>query len=129
LVTVKPEEYEAMKRKFGPPEPTPEAWALSGVLSQLGWENRLEELFVSYGQMFYADIWIPAVWVIVEVDGLYHETDPVRRALDAGRSSLFREMDILVKRVRNREVNADVLKVALSVIEFCNRRPYMTWRG
>jgi very-short-patch-repair endonuclease len=115
---------------YGPPDPTPEETALSDALWVLGLEHiQQHQLFVSNQRHFWADIWIPSARVDVEVDGRQHEINDRRRALDASRKFLLGEMDILVKRVPNREIHADVSKVAESVIAFCKKRTCMTWRG
>jgi very-short-patch-repair endonuclease len=115
---------------YGPPDRTLEETALSDALWVLGLENEQQhQLFVSNQRFFWADIWIPGARVDVEVDGRQHEINDRQRALDASRKFLLGEMDILVKRVSNREIHADISKVAESVIAFCNQRTYMTWRG
>lgn len=49
---------------------------------------------------FYADIYIPSVRLIVEIDGGYHFTENQRR-LDANRSACLRRMGYHVYRLRN----------------------------
>lgn len=50
---------------------------------------------------FYADIYIPAIRLIVEIDGCYHFTDNQRR-LDANRSACLRRLGYHVYRITNR---------------------------
>lgn len=54
------------------------------------------------GKLFYADIYIPELKLILEVDGAYHETKEQKRK-DGNRSSVIRSLGLHVYRITNSE--------------------------
>ena len=53
-------------------------------------------------KLFYADIYIPSMRLVIEVDGGYHFTDSQRR-LDGNRSACIRVQGYSIYRIRNKD--------------------------
>lgn len=64
---------------------------------------------------FYADIYVPSLRLIIEVDGKYHFTERQKR-LDANRSACLRRMGYSIYRVIN-QPNYTLQKAIVSVIK------------
>lgn len=56
-------------------------------------------------QVFFADLYIPSLRLVVEIDGGYH-TKPVQRRLDANRSAAIRRLGYHVCRLSNRDARS-----------------------
>ena len=54
---------------------------------------------------FYADIYIPALRLIIEVDGKYHNTQTQKR-LDANRSACIRKLGFHIYRIDNTKAHS-----------------------
>lgn len=77
--------------------------AIARILTQAGYEFvKQYPLRSKSGKLFYADILIPKLKLIVEVDGGYHYTQDQKR-LDANRSSVIRSLGLHVYRFSNRD--------------------------
>lgn len=66
-------------------------------------------------KQFYADIYIPSLRLVIEVDGKYHYADKQKR-LDSNRSACLRGKGVSVYRIKN----ADTYR-AKSVIDLIKR--------
>lgn len=68
---------------------------------------------------FYADIYVPSLRLVIEVDGKYHFTDRQRRK-DENRSQCLRRMGLHVYRISN--PTAPFPKTVLSLLRRCRKR-------
>ena len=68
-------------------------------------------------RLFFADIAIPAMRLLVEIDGGYHNSTKQRR-LDRNRSACLRRKGWRVARLTNRDAR-DFRKVAAKIVRMC----------
>ena len=101
---------------FEQPIPTRYAVAVHEALLELGYDNTLEEPIclvaadTSECIDYYADIWIPNLRVVIEIDGRHHEVEPYR-SNDSYRQNCMEDNGISVIRFSNWEVYEDLPKV------------------
>lgn len=59
--------------------------------------------FTEFGDLFYADFFIPELYLVIEIDGGYHNTDK-RKYLDKAKELLIADRGIPTVRIKNEEV-------------------------
>jgi very-short-patch-repair endonuclease len=84
--------------------PTLEEDVVSEILTRLGFEHEREKIWMNGGSAIFTDLYIPALRLVIEVDGNYHR-DPKQQQCDHQRSMwLARRHKCHVVRIWNSEV-------------------------
>ena len=74
--------------------------AVGAILRRLGLAYIPQYPIATARKIYYADIYVPSLRLIIEVDGGYHETKEQKR-LDNNRSANIRKLNIHLCRIRN----------------------------
>jgi len=76
--------------------------AVGRALSRLGLRFLPQYPITTPRKTYYADIYVPSLRLIIEVDGGYHETKDQKR-LDDNRSANIRKLDYHLCRIKNKD--------------------------
>lgn len=91
--------------------------AAANIISRLGYKISLQHIFRTPRQTFYADIFIPQLSAVVEIDGGYHLTEEQKRK-DRNRSASLRRIGVKhIVRISNKDArNPQKIKAKLCLI-------------
>lgn len=76
--------------------------SVSKTLTAIGITHKIQYLIKTPRMNYFADIYIPSLRLVLELDGKYHDTSRQHR-LDRNRSANIRKMGIAVYRLPNRK--------------------------
>lgn len=89
--------------------------AANNIITRLGYKTVLQRSFFTGRKTYFADIYIPSLNTVVEIDGGYHMTSEQRR-LDKNRTASLRRLGVKhILRLTNREAK-DVNRIATKLM-------------
>lgn len=92
---------------------TPQEAAVCATIRAFGWEVLRQYPIFTGRRQYYADLYLPKLKLVIEVDGGYHFTEKQKR-LDANRSAGIRRLGYHVCRIHNRDtLNKTKIKAIL----------------
>ena len=95
---------------------TPQESSVCAIIRSMGYDVIRQYPIFTGRKQYYADIYIPRLRLIIEVDGGYHFTERQKR-LDTNRSAGIRRLGYHVCRIKNRDT-LDKVKIKAVLLRY-----------